>query len=96
MSSDDAATGRSSMTASQMRAFLIGWVAEIRNAPREEIDVHRPLDEYGLDSLDAVEMTNKLEEMLDSELDPTLPYDHRTIDAIVDYLVRESKITADG
>jgi acyl transferase domain-containing protein/ubiquinone/menaquinone biosynthesis C-methylase UbiE len=53
------------------------------------IDPGRPLGELGLDSLLAVELRNTLATALGRSLPATLLFDHPTIDALTDHLLRE-------
>jgi hypothetical protein len=55
------------------------------------LDPRRPLQEIGLDSLMAVELRNLLRAdlELDTPLTPTLVFDHPTVDAIAEHLVRD-------
>ena len=58
---------------------------------RSALDPRRPLQEIGLDSLMAVELRNLLRAdlELDTPLTPTLVFDHPTVEAIAEYLVRD-------
>jgi len=53
------------------------------------IDPGTPLGELGLDSLLAVELRNTLATALGRPLPATLLFDHPTIDALTDHLLRE-------
>jgi polyketide synthase 12/myxalamid-type polyketide synthase MxaB len=58
---------------------------------RSVLDPRRPLQEIGLDSLMAVELRNLLRAdlELDTPLTPTLVFDHPTVQAIAEHLVRD-------
>jgi acyl transferase domain-containing protein/NADPH:quinone reductase-like Zn-dependent oxidoreductase/acyl carrier protein len=61
---------------------ILGFDSEI------EIEVDRPLREFGLDSLGAVELRNALSRSMDCKLPATLAFDHPTINAIASHLER--------
>ncbi|WP_218160453.1 type I polyketide synthase [Amycolatopsis marina] len=65
-----------------MRNWLVEQVGEACDLEPAEIDVRRPLDEYGLSSRDAVELSGALEDLLDRNLPTTLLWDHPTIDQL--------------
>jgi len=56
------------------------------------LDLRRPLNELGLDSLMAVELRNqlKVDLQLGVPLTATLVFDHPTVEAIADFLVRDA------
>ena len=53
------------------------------------VQVDRPFRELGLDSLMAVELRNALAQRLDRTLPATLAFDHPTIAALTDWLLKE-------
>jgi NADPH:quinone reductase-like Zn-dependent oxidoreductase/acyl carrier protein len=53
------------------------------------LDVHRPLNELGLDSLMAVELRNALSLSIDRSLPATVLFDYPTVDALATFVVRE-------
>ena len=50
------------------RAELLDWVAEAINTPVQEVDTSIPLNELGIDSLDAVHLIATIESILQQEL----------------------------
>jgi acyl carrier protein len=62
--------------------------ARLRAAP-QAIDVNRPLDEYGIDSMEAVALTGELETLLERRIEPTAFWDHRTVAALAAFLAGE-------
>ena len=54
--------------------------------PLEEIQVDKPLTEYGLDSIGALMLSGELEECYQVELPPTLLWDCPTIHHLAGYL----------
>ncbi|MFD9888011.1 acyl carrier protein, partial [Amycolatopsis sp. NPDC059027] len=77
------------MTRAQLRHWLAGRLAEICGLPVSDVDVDRPLREYGLTSRDAVTLTGELEDELDRELPTQLLWQHPTITALAAALVPE-------
>ncbi len=61
----------------------------------EEVDTRRPLAGFGIGSLQAVRLAAELEEWLGRKLDPTLVYDHPTIDALASFLAGEPPVEHD-
>jgi 8-amino-7-oxononanoate synthase len=78
------------MTRVQIQDWLRrNLAARLRVSP-EVIDVHRPLDEYGIDSMEAVAMTGELETLLKQRIEPTAFWDYRTISALAGFLAGEA------
>jgi acyl carrier protein len=73
-------------TADDIRRWLTAYVAKLLESDEDSVDVTVPFERFGLDSSAAVGMTGDLEEWLGLELDPTLPYDYPTIDALSRHL----------
>lgn len=73
-------------TEREIRERLIAEVAEAASLPRERIDSREPFASYGISSLEAVYLVGKLEELVGRSLEPTLLWDHATIDALAKYL----------
>ncbi|MEV7541031.1 acyl carrier protein [Streptomyces sp. NPDC089915] len=84
------------MTVPTSRATAVGaaapheWLAArlslyLRRTP-ESIDPTVPLAEYGMDSVAALSLCGDLEEEFDLEVEPTLLWDHPTVEALVRHL----------
>ena len=71
------------MTPDALRSLLMAWVAERCALPANEIDADRPLVEFGLSSVEAVELAGRLDEALGRRLGPTLVWEYPTINALV-------------
>jgi acyl carrier protein len=78
-------------TATEIEAWIVSYLAQLLEVDSEEIDVTVPFDRYGLDSSVAVSMTGDLENLLGTEIDPTLLYDYPTIEALVQHLSSQLK-----
>lgn len=75
-------------TAPEVERWLGTWLAPTLGVAPQAIDVTRPLAEYGLDSVAAVELTAALGTHLGQSLSPTLAYEYPTIAAIAAYLTQ--------
>lgn len=73
-------------TALDIRTWLADYIAEALEIPSDEMDITVSFEQYGLDSLAAVGMTTDLEDWLNCEIDPTLPYEYPTIETLSDQL----------
>jgi acyl transferase domain-containing protein/acyl-CoA synthetase (AMP-forming)/AMP-acid ligase II/NAD(P)-dependent dehydrogenase (short-subunit alcohol dehydrogenase family)/SAM-dependent methyltransferase/aryl carrier-like protein len=82
-------------TSAAIRRWLVSQVAEILNLHPAQIDVHRPLAEYGLSSVNAIGLSGELQEWLDQPLPVTLLYDYPTIAGLSDYLGQSPAATTD-
>jgi acyl carrier protein len=70
----------------EIQTWLISHLAEALEIDPEGIDVKAPFDRYGLDSSVAVSLVGELEEWLECELSPTLPYDYPTVESLARHL----------
>ena len=70
-----------------LAAEVAAWVGQRCGRPAEEIDRDRPLVEFGLSSVDAVELAGRLEQSLGRTLPATLLWEYPTINALVSGLV---------
>jgi acyl carrier protein len=70
-------------------AWMVEWLAQTLKQPPAAIDVQRPLAEYGLDSIAAVELAEALQSTLGVPLSPTLAYEYPTIAALSAYLTAD-------
>ncbi|MDT4989445.1 MAG: hypothetical protein QOI74_3539 [Micromonosporaceae bacterium] len=71
-------------------AALVGWLTErvagyAEMAPAD-IDAHVDLSVYRVDSIYALSLCADIEDQYDIEVDPTVAWDYRTIDAIARHL----------
>lgn len=71
-----------------LMGWMVDWLAQTLQLPTTAIDVQRPLADYGLDSLKAVELAEALQSSLGIPLSPTLAYEYPTIEALSTYLAK--------
>jgi acyl carrier protein len=72
-----------------IQSWLITQLAEQLGLSSEDIDVHKPFTEYGLDSIIGVSLAGDLEDWLGLQLSPTVLWDYPTPEALARYLVAE-------
>ena len=58
------------LTPENARLWACAYLAHLLDRPAAEIDLFRPLSEYGLDSVDAVVMAGEMEDHFGVEIDP--------------------------
>lgn len=71
-----------------LRTWLAARVATYAQRPVHEIQADVPLAEYGLDSVYALTLTGDIEDHLGLAVDPTVMWDHPTIDALTKALLQ--------
>jgi len=74
------------VTEKQIRDRLVTEIAEVMSLPADRVDTREPFASYGIASVEAVHIVGKLETWLGLALDPTLLWDHPTIDALAKHL----------
>jgi acyl carrier protein len=78
-------------TPDEVEAWLIARLREALALPEgASIETDRPLADLGLDSRGAIGLTGDAEEWLDVDLDPTMFFDHPTIERLAVFLVAEA------
>ena len=68
------------------RRYLIGEFAGLMGMPEHEVDARAPLEQYGMDSVMAMKLTNQLERSFGT-LSKTLFFEYQTIAALATFLV---------
>lgn len=71
----------------RIEAWLLQNIARRLGVQSDRIDVNEPFANYGLDSVQAVQLTADLEDWLGRKLEPTLAYDYPSIRALAHFLV---------
>ncbi|WP_075901448.1 aminotransferase class I/II-fold pyridoxal phosphate-dependent enzyme [Moorena bouillonii] len=75
-----------SQGASSIATWLVSKLADVLELDAQEIDIHRDFTDYGLNSIEAVNLSGELENFLEHRLSPTLLWDHDNIEALAEYL----------
>ncbi|MBF2057460.1 MAG: AMP-binding protein [Cyanobacterium sp. T60_A2020_053] len=70
---------------------IVNWLkdnlAKRLNINPQQINIRQPFVNYGLDSVQAVQLTADLEDYLEVKLAPTLAYDYPDIESLTNYLI---------
>jgi acyl carrier protein len=74
------------LESSAIQKFIIAKLAELKQLPEEDIDVHCSVFQLGLDSSGALALTGYLEDWLGVLLDPTIFWEYSTISQLADHL----------
>jgi acyl carrier protein len=91
----EAVEPRSRLTQESLRQWLIGYLAAKLSVQVAEIDTSKGFEDYGLDSSAGIEMTGKLEKLLEHRLSPALLYYHQSVDALAGFLATELQLPAE-
>jgi acyl carrier protein len=70
----------------RLRTWLTERLAEYTERDPGSIDAGAPLADYGLDSVYALALCGDIEDHLGVVIEPTVVWDHPSIDALVAYL----------
>jgi len=77
------------LTAEQIQDFLVTNLAELLKIKKTEIDVNENLENYGLDSSQAMMIVSKLEQLLKFKANPVLLWHYPTIASLAQRLAEE-------
>ncbi len=68
--------------------WLVDEIARLLAVERGKVEIDTEFDTFGLGSVEIAEVTTKLEDWLDCEVPPTLPFEFPSIEAIARELAR--------
>jgi acyl-CoA synthetase (AMP-forming)/AMP-acid ligase II/acyl carrier protein len=74
------------LTASEIEGWLAGRIATRLHLPLEQLNVTTPFLEFGMGSVDAVEIAAELEQWLGRRISPTAIYNYPNIAALAEWL----------
>ncbi len=72
--------------AADIENWMVGYVSRVLGTERAKIDTARYFNQNGLDSMTTIVMTEELGKWLGREIEPTLAYDHPSIQRFAAYL----------
>ncbi|MDT9341394.1 aminotransferase class I/II-fold pyridoxal phosphate-dependent enzyme [Trichodesmium erythraeum 21-75] len=73
-----------------IKSWLISQLAERLEIDTDQIDIQRDFTDYGLNSIEVVNLSGELENLLGRRLPPTLLLDYPTIESLAEYLVEDT------
>ncbi|MCL2925482.1 MAG: aminotransferase class I/II-fold pyridoxal phosphate-dependent enzyme [Trichodesmium sp. MAG_R04] len=73
-----------------IKSWLVSQLAERLEIGTDEIDIERDFSDYGLNSIEVVNLSGELENLLGRRLPPTLLLDYPTIESLAEYLVEDT------
>lgn len=76
----------SEVTSPEIRTWMVDYVARLLGIEQRAVQTDKFFNEIGLDSMMVIVMTEELGKRLGREIEPTLAYDHPTIDRFAAYL----------
>jgi acyl carrier protein len=74
------------VSASTLERWMADRIGEALSVSPDELDVHAPFSEHGLDSVAALQLTGELETLLGKQLSATLVYEYPTIATLSEHL----------
>ncbi|QIZ72644.1 aminotransferase class I/II-fold pyridoxal phosphate-dependent enzyme [Oxynema aestuarii] len=80
---------QSGANARVIESWLVEQLARRLELSADRIDVHKPLTDYNLNSLEAINLSGDLESFLGRRLSPTLLWDYPNIEALATHLANE-------
>ncbi|MGK7875240.1 MAG: aminotransferase class I/II-fold pyridoxal phosphate-dependent enzyme [Xenococcaceae cyanobacterium] len=84
----------SSQGAKTISIWLVSKLAELLELETHEIDIRKDFTDYGLNSVEAANLSGDLENFLGRRLPPTLVWDYPTIEALAHYLAEDTSADA--
>ncbi len=70
------------MNTQELKNWLVQKIAEESDLQPESIDTGAPIESFNLDSLSMITLSYDLETALGKEIDPTVFWQHNTIDKL--------------
>lgn len=81
---------QSSTTEVEISRWLVARLAQLLELDPDEIDLQQDLTDYGLSSVDAVNLSGDIENFLGRRLSPTIVWEYPTIEELSQYLASDS------
>jgi len=79
-------TANSSHTEAEIQQWLISNIAALVEIDPANIDIQKPLEYYGMDSMQAMHLSGDLADWLGQQLSPTVVWDYPTIELLASHL----------
>lgn len=79
-----------SQDAKSIQFWLVAQLAERLGLEPDEINIHEDFADYGLNSIEAVNLSGDLENLLGRRLPPTILWDYPNVAALSEYLAEDT------
>ncbi|WP_283464976.1 acyl carrier protein [Streptomyces sp. PH10-H1] len=80
----------------EFRGWLLEKLGQYLRRPPADIDISVPFAEYGIDSVAALSIFGDIEDAFGLYLEPTVAWDHPTVQSLARYLASESARSVTG
>lgn len=77
------------LTVDSLRAWMLAELSARTGTPVTEIDPDATFDSFGLDSRTAVQVSGRLEKVVERRLSPAVLFEHPSVNTVVTYLASE-------
>ena len=78
-------------TEEEIQGWLIANIAAIVEIDPKDIDVAKPLEYYGMDSMQAMHLSGDLADWIGRTLSPTVVWDYPTIELLAKHLATDEE-----
>ena len=85
-------TSSKSLTHDELVCLIKNELSEVLEVGPDQLDQNTQFDQFGLDSLAAVDLIGALSKHLSRDLDPTLPYLYTNINLLASHLLESEYI----
>lgn len=75
-----------SRTEQEIQAWLVSNISALVEIEPQDIDIRKPLEYYGMDSMQAMHLSGDLADWLGQQLSPTVVWDYPTIELLASHL----------
>jgi acyl carrier protein len=82
--------------ATAIRTWVINYISNLLDISEQQVKLDKPFSRFGLDSASIAAMTGELSQWLGADIDPSIAYDHSTINKISEYLSQQLNMTPVG
>ncbi|MFS8118928.1 MAG: phosphopantetheine-binding protein [Microcoleus sp.] len=79
------------LTKKSLTSYLVNKVAEELDMAPAQVDTNELLSRYGLTSMQAVSLSGDLEKFLGHKINPTIFWEHPSINALVNTLTKTTE-----
>jgi len=75
----------------EIHDWLVEHIAALAGVPAAQVDIHTPIEQYGIDSIQAMQLGGELAEWLGRPLAPTVVWEYPTVDVLARHLAETDR-----